>query len=176
MTDLASSVHRSAGTDARRRSQVPMAISGANRRKRNRSPVGAEEARPLHSFMREKQATAAPLVADIANQLVKAGAKIVYLTGRDVPRMQVGTLLNLKRNFFPIDSANAQLMMKPDPKMDDLLFKKQAFEEIKKMGVVVGVFENEPNGLARFHGEFGDVEIEAGERAEWHHGASAPPE
>jgi hypothetical protein len=82
-----------------------------------------------------------PGAAKYLHFLARAGAQIVYLTGRDIPRMQEGTIINLKRNFFP---ASAKLMMKPDPKMDDLLFKKQAFADVAAMGEVVGVFENEP--------------------------------
>lgn len=83
--------------------------------------------------------------AQYLQQLENAGAKIIYLTGRDVPRMETGTLANLKRNSFPLEKA--KLMMKPDPKMDDLVFKQQAFVEIDKLGEVVGVIENEPANI-----------------------------
>jgi len=37
--------------------------------------------------------------------------------------------------------------MKPDPKMDDLQFKRDAFAQIEHLGEVVGVFENEPANI-----------------------------
>ena len=79
--------------------------------------------------------------------LASYGAKIVYLTGRDVPRMQKGTLASLKKNGLPLEREGAVLMMKPDKKDDDLKFKKDAFARIATMGEVVGVFENEPANL-----------------------------
>lgn len=79
-----------------------------------------------------------------ARALERAGAKIVYLTGRDAPRMYDGTVQSLKANSFPLVGAIADLIMKPDAKMDDLTFKKDAFARIQQMGEVVAVFENEP--------------------------------
>jgi hypothetical protein len=79
--------------------------------------------------------------------LNRAGAKIIYLTGRDMPRMGKGTAYNLGRNRFPGPNQETVLMMKPDPKMDDLEFKKQALTEIALLGEVVGVVENEPANL-----------------------------
>jgi beta-phosphoglucomutase-like phosphatase (HAD superfamily) len=94
-----------------------------------------------------------PGAAKYLHDLIKAGAKIVYLTGRDIPRMEQGTRINLKRNFFPMLSEHTELLMKPDPKIDDLAFKKEALAQIKEMGDVAAVFENEPanlNALSEF--------------------------
>ena len=79
--------------------------------------------------------------------LTNAGAKIVYLTGRDIPRMHDGTVISLARNRFPMNASEAELIMKPDPKIDDLEFKKAQMARIAKMGEVIGVFENEPANL-----------------------------
>lgn len=88
-----------------------------------------------------------PGAANYLQTLVRAGAKIVYLTGRDTPRMGRGTFYNLVKNGFPAAAEQAMLMMKPDPKMDDLLFKQRSFARIAPLGEVVGVFENEPANL-----------------------------
>jgi hypothetical protein len=88
-----------------------------------------------------------PGAARYLYKLIQAGAKIVYLTGRDTPRMGSGTAENLQRNFFPTAPTQALLMMKPDAKIDDLQFKKDSFAQIANMGEVVGVFENEPANL-----------------------------
>ncbi|MEK6772586.1 MAG: HAD family hydrolase [Bdellovibrionota bacterium] len=90
---------------------------------------------------------AIPGSANYLHKLVRAGAKVVYLTGRDAPNMQLGTIANLKRNFFPNSSSNSSLFMKPELKMDDLVFKKEAFVKIAEMGEVIGVFENEPANI-----------------------------
>jgi hypothetical protein len=79
--------------------------------------------------------------------LARAGAKIVYLTGRDIPRMELGTKANLIRNRFPMDPDHAELIMKPDPKMDDLKFKESQYSIIAAMGEVEGAFENEPANI-----------------------------
>lgn len=92
------------------------------------------------------------------HRLVRAGAMVVYLTGRDVPRMHDGTLESLGRNMFPTNSDHALLMMKPDAKMDDLQFKKDSFAQIEKMGEVVGLFENEPANLNAMAEAFPDAE------------------
>lgn len=84
----------------------------------------------------------------------KAGAFIVYLTGRDVPRMAHGTRINLERNHFPVDRNLAHLMMKPTPEMNDLVFKKESFDKIRNLGVVVGLFENEPANINAMQAEF----------------------
>lgn len=100
-------------------------------------------------FTNEYAALDAPIsgAAQFLNKVVKAGAKIVYLTGRDAPNMEMGTRSNLKRNFFPHSSENSILLMKPDIKMDDLIFKKDSFSKVAQMGRVIGVFENEPANL-----------------------------
>ena len=96
--------------------------------------------------------------AAYVNRLYSAGAEVVYLTGRDEPRMLYGTEANLEALEFPIKKWDnrpeapdfdyvATLLMKPTPEMDDLEFKKTAFNKIERMGVVTAVFENEPANL-----------------------------
>ena len=85
--------------------------------------------------------------ATYLSELVKAGSKIVYLTGRDSPRMHDGTLISLKRNHFPTSDRNTLLLMKPNAAMDDLEFKKQSFAQVASLGEVVGAFENEPANI-----------------------------
>ncbi len=79
--------------------------------------------------------------------LAHRGARIVYLTGRDAGSMRQGTLANLEHNHFPTADDTNVLLMKPDKTMDDTVFKVAAFERIKKMGEVVGAFENEPRNI-----------------------------
>lgn len=94
-----------------------------------------------------------PGAAKYVRKLQLAGAIIVYLTGRDVPRMREGTIANLKKLGFPLDN-NAVLMMKPIATMDDLAFKKEALQTISKLGKVVGAFENEPANINLLHSSY----------------------
>jgi hypothetical protein len=87
-------------------------------------------------------------------ELARLGVKIVYLTGRDIGRMQDGTVQDLQKLGLPLDGVQAQLIMKEDVKMDDLSFKISMFPFIKKMGTVVGVFENEPANINAHHDAF----------------------
>jgi hypothetical protein len=85
--------------------------------------------------------------ARFVQEVVKFGGHVVYLTGRDIPRMEVGTKLSLRNQFFPTASRHATLMMKPSKDVDDLEFKRQALSAIAALGEVVAVFENEPANL-----------------------------
>ncbi len=84
--------------------------------------------------------------AEYLERLHSLGARIVYLSGRDVPRMGTGTLSSLKKNRFPLPSGKL-LILKPNAELDDLKFKKDAFRQIADQGTVIAVFENEPKNL-----------------------------
>ena len=79
--------------------------------------------------------------------LQRAGALIVYLTGRDKPRMGVGTEYSLVKLGFPLGGNAATLLMKSDKSIDDTSYKTEAFATIAKWGTVVGAFENEPRNV-----------------------------
>ncbi len=80
------------------------------------------------------------------NWLHQLGARIVYFSGRDVLRMQRGTLLSLKKSGFPTGK-RTELVLKPRPDVDDYAFKLGAMEKIQKLGRVTAAFENEPKNL-----------------------------
>ena len=89
--------------------------------------------------------------------LYEAGATIVYLTGRDEPRMGEGTRANLRVKNFPLsDPEDNILMMKPNKDMDDLAFKVGAFDTIATLGDVVAAFENEPANINALQKRFPD--------------------
>jgi len=87
---------------------------------------------------------------DYVAKLHKAGAKIVYLTGRDTPDMEKGTLQSLKDYKFPIGDTNSVLLTKPEKKIKDDEYKKTASAEILKMGKVIASFDNEPKNVNLF--------------------------
>jgi hypothetical protein len=76
------------------------------------------------------------------------------MTGRDTPRMGKGTADNIQFYFaYRQGNPHSVLLLKPERKTDDLVFKRNSFETVKAMGDVVGVFENEPaniNAMADF--------------------------
>lgn len=74
----------------------------------------------------------------------KAGATVIYLTGRDVGRMLVGTTEVLRLYGFPVGVAGTMTIVKKEFEQDDELFKKEVSEYIDRLGEVVAVFENEP--------------------------------
>jgi hypothetical protein len=94
-----------------------------------------------------------PGAAAYVNRLKKAGAHIAYLTGRDIPNMKAGTETNMKALGFPLGKGTT-LILKPSYNMDDLVYKKHAFAQIKKLGQVIASFENEPRNLNAMGTEF----------------------
>lgn len=88
------------------------------------------------------------------NKAYERGAKIVYLTGRD-HTMRKGSLKSLKKNGFPIDGEKAILITKPNSRIQDIVFKREAFKTIEKMGEVIAHFENEPENLNAMSDYFG---------------------
>jgi phosphoglycolate phosphatase-like HAD superfamily hydrolase len=74
----------------------------------------------------------------------EAGAVIVYLTGRDIPGMLVGTVAKLRDDGFPIAVAGTELILKPDPNMSDEAFKRTALPTLDRVGDLLAFFDNEP--------------------------------
>jgi len=80
--------------------------------------------------------------------LYQAGAEIAYLTGRDVARMGEGSIEVLKQWGFPVEESRAELVLKPDKKMNDALFKVDWFKAASKKDYEkIYFFENEPVNL-----------------------------
>jgi hypothetical protein len=91
-------------------------------------------------------------------ELLRQGARVVYLTGRNSPNMGSGTIRQLsEKRFLFSGSHQVKLIMKPSAKMDDLEFKIKAFEKISKYGIVVGGFENEPRNINAMAKAFPDA-------------------
>ena len=75
------------------------------------------------------------------------GADVMYLTGRDIPRMLEGTRESLRQHGFPIDDLNAKLVLKPEARLDDAQFKVDVLEAASKSYDRIWLFENEPVNL-----------------------------
>lgn len=89
-----------------------------------------------------------PGAVDYANRVVDAGARAVYLTGRDWPGMGKGTQTMLEYWGFPMDPRCSELLMKPNAGLDDAEYKDEALRELRIEGNAVALFDNEP---ANFH-------------------------
>lgn len=96
-----------------------------------------------------------PITGAVAyvKKLHRLGAQIVYMSGRDEPRMKKGTVQSLKKHGFPL-SDRTLIVLKPHKDDEDLKFKRDAMERIRARGQVVAVFENEPRNLNAFDEAF----------------------
>lgn len=85
---------------------------------------------------------------EFVNRLHGLGSCSVYLTGRDTPGMRTGTLTSLSKWGFPEpDGGTCHLITKPTFEQPDPEFKQDAIEQIRGLGTVAGVFDNEPKPL-----------------------------
>ncbi len=117
------------------------------------APDKAETLYPkVREFWRERFFTSPYCLYDVAmpgaaayvSALAKAGATIVYLTGRHEP-MRAGTTESLVRFGFPAPGApGVHLLMKPTLEQEDTVFKAQAHAQVRKLGEVLAAFDNEP--------------------------------
>lgn len=78
------------------------------------------------------------------------GATVVYLTGRDIPGMLVGTVRTLRDDGFPIGQPRVELVLKPTFEEDDTGFKRRMLGPMGELGTVVATFENEPGNCNLF--------------------------
>lgn len=105
-----------------------------------------------------------PGSVDYVRQLEKFGADIMYLTGRDAPRMKVGTEKSLLDSGFPFGTPKAKLILKPVAALDDAAFKVTILKEASHHYSKVWLFENEPvnlNLVAKMCPEIGLVFIDS---------------
>lgn len=85
-----------------------------------------------------------PGAVSFARRCHQAGATLVYLTGRDLPNMALGTFASLRDLGFPIGVVGTELVTKPDFETPDSTFKETVAVELARIGEVVAVFDNEP--------------------------------
>lgn len=75
-------------------------------------------------------------------------SQIVYLSGRDVQRMGVGSERVLKKWNFPVGMPNAELVLKPQAGLDDAEFKRDWFRaQPLNQYERIFFFENEPKNI-----------------------------
>lgn len=86
--------------------------------------------------------------------LKHAGAHLVYLSGRDEPRMGAGTRVALRGTGFPVPGPGVTLLLKPDWREKDVAYKERVTREIGALGRVVASFDNEPKNVNMFRRKF----------------------
>ncbi|MEZ4299959.1 MAG: HAD family hydrolase [Polyangiaceae bacterium] len=85
-----------------------------------------------------------PGAVAFAKACLATGALVVYLTGRDLPGMAVGTFKSLRALGFPIGTMGVKLVTKPAFEIPDTEFKRGVAPELRRYGDVIAVFDNEP--------------------------------
>jgi len=81
---------------------------------------------------------------EFARDCYEAGAILVYLTGRDLPLMGIGSFRSLRDSGFPIGLPGTELVLKPDAAMADEAFKRLEAPKLARVGSIVASFDNEP--------------------------------
>ena len=80
----------------------------------------------------------------------RAGAQVVYLTGRH-RAMEAGTLASFRDAGFPLPEGHGvHLLLKPTQELHDDLWKEQACAKLEALGPVVAAFDNEPAHINRY--------------------------
>lgn len=80
----------------------------------------------------------------------EAGAVIVYLTGRDLPNMALGSFASLRDLGFPVGVVGSELVVKPRSEMPDAEFKRTVAPTLKRVGTVIAAFDNEAENVNLF--------------------------
>jgi hypothetical protein len=100
-----------------------------------------------------------PGAVSYVKKLRAVGAEIMYLTGRDVPRMLEGTKKSLRERGFPLDEAGIELRLKPVAEWDDAEFKVDVLRESAHRFGRIFLFENEPVNLNLVAEKLPDIEL-----------------
>jgi hypothetical protein len=85
-----------------------------------------------------------PGAVQFVRDVMSAGADVIYLTGRDIPRMQAGTRQSLLETGFPLNDQSAKMVLKPIAEMDDAAFKVNEIVAYQLKYKQIWLFENEP--------------------------------
>jgi hypothetical protein len=93
---------------------------------------------------------ALPGAVSFAKACWESGASLVYLTGRDLPKMALGSFASLRDSGFPIGVPGTSLVCKPDPAIADERYKREVCPEMARIGQVIASFDNEPGNCNAF--------------------------
>ncbi len=96
----------------------------------------------IDSYMQYDRPT--PGALDFVKACYAAGATLVYLTGRDLPNMALGTFASLRDVGFPIGVVGTSLVTKPAFEIPDAAFKNDVAPALVRHGKIIAAFDNEP--------------------------------
>ncbi len=91
-----------------------------------------------------------PGAPEFVRELHAAGCHVVYLTGRDLPNMSVGTWQSLRALGFPIGLVRTSLVCKPHFDIPDEAYKREIAPSLAELGDVIASFDNEPGNCNAF--------------------------
>lgn len=95
---------------------------------------------------------------EFVNYVYAQGLDVWYLTGRDIVRMQEGSLKSLRQWNLPLRHPH-QLTMKPKPGLNDEEFKVERLREWIGVGKEIIFFENEPVIIEKVRRDLPQVQI-----------------
>ena len=96
---------------------------------------------------------------NFARTVYEGGASIVYMTGRDLPNMLLGTAASLRDLGFPIGVPGTQLVLKPDAETPDDVFKRDVTPKLARYGLPLAAFDNEPGNCNVFKEMFPTADV-----------------
>ena len=142
-TDLVAAVDRMSPSQVRYAMNDTLEGAGIN---------DAAFAKAAHAYWRERFFTndyltydlPTPGAVEFVHLILKAGGVPTYLTGRDAPNMLLGTVEALQRDGFPVGTVDTHIILKEDFHTPDHEYKSRVISSLRRMGVVVGAFDNEP--------------------------------
>ena len=91
----------------------------------------------------------APGALDWVKDKFEKGFHIHYLTGRDIPRMGVGTRKRLEADGFPLEEPNCKLHMKPRSGLPDDHYKTEVTKHLTGQFDEVGFSKMNPSTFTR---------------------------
>lgn len=91
-----------------------------------------------------------PGAARFATECWEAGATLLYLTGRDLPEMSVGSWVSLREHGFPIGRVGTELVCKPAFEIADEDYKRDVAPLVARLGEPIASFDNEPANCNAF--------------------------
>lgn len=96
---------------------------------------------------------------EFLDAIKNTNTQIYYLTARDQIRMGKGTLANLIKWGFPLQSSTKNLILKPHSKMNDVEFKVSKLKDMQSNFTKIYFFENEPNIMHAVSNSLSNVEL-----------------
>ena len=85
------------------------------------------------------------------------GARIVYVSSRDVPRQLLGTVKALRDHGFPIGIAGTEIILKPTQQAPDATFKQQLVTYLRQYGKVIATLDTQPANANDYKRVFPDA-------------------